>query len=41
MQITPLKKKKQYSETAILRFSLNTQSYKHTHFFKILREEKI
>ena len=33
------KKKEKCSETAILRFSLNTQSYKHTHFFKILREQ--
>jgi hypothetical protein len=41
MQITPPRKKKKCSETAILRFSLNTQSYKHTHFFQILREEKI
>ena len=36
MQLTPPK-----SETAILRFSLNTQSYKHTNFFQILKEEKI
>jgi hypothetical protein len=41
MQITPPKKKKKCSETAILRFSLNNQSHKHTHFIKILREEKI
>ena len=41
MQITPHKKTRKCSKTAILRFSLNTQSYKHTHFFTILREEKI
>ena len=40
-KITPPKKKKKCSETAILRFSLNTQSYKHTHVFTNLREEKI